>query len=164
MAVKGLDNPTFVLLRQTIELALKHIFFSTHPVEYRWASKRLDYKELTFQNLIEYLIRTEEFRNYNGNQIIYQKLTDKHSVLSRYVHVHNKDFIKYRKVGRLKSQSGTVVPSLLKESKELWPLLVIILLIHFPQRFHKSSALEQDIIKKPIPRSLLRNLNKYLSY
>ncbi len=64
LAAKGLENSTCVLSRQSIELILKHIFFSTHPVEYNWAETRVDYKDLTFQNLIEFIRRTDEYRAF----------------------------------------------------------------------------------------------------
>ena len=40
LASKGVENTAGVLLRQTIEHTYKHIFFSTHPVEYSWAQNR----------------------------------------------------------------------------------------------------------------------------
>jgi len=60
LAVKGLENSASVLLRQSIELALKHVFFSSHPVEFDWSLRRPGYREISFQFLLDYLRKTEE--------------------------------------------------------------------------------------------------------
>ena len=64
MGMKGLENTWCVLLRQSIELALKHIYFASHPVEYQWALSREDYRDLTFQSLLE-LVVVVAVRNVN---------------------------------------------------------------------------------------------------
>lgn len=60
MMTKGLENPSHVMMRQCIELTLKHIYFSTHPVEYKWSQERIDYREINFQFLLGYIRKCDE--------------------------------------------------------------------------------------------------------
>jgi hypothetical protein len=164
LSLKGLQSPAYVLLRQTIELALKHIYFLTHPTEYSWTLTRIDYKELTFQYLIEYLKKTDEYRLLAKDRInnldISECISYCYHILSRYVHVHSKDFMGYK---TLTTEMGVAALKKLDEStKELWPSLLIVLTIFSPSLFIDASVLEQKLIRYALPQKYKDLLNTYL--
>lgn len=162
LAVKGLENPSCVLLRQSMELVLKHIYFFTHPVEHEWARSREDYRGLTFQTLLEYLCRTEEFRKLELSHDIGIKLSEWFGVLSRHVHVHSKGFMGYSKVGSVYQPKSQIIKKLDDRTKETWPLLTAILLVHFPKRYIGAGGIEQRIIRYGLPKDLRTRVDRYL--
>jgi len=161
LSVKGLENPACVLLRQSIELVLKHIYFSSHPVEYEWACTREDYRDLTFQKLIEYLGRTKECQNFKGDICV--KLNEWFGVLSRHVHVHSGSFMGYSTIGSTYQPKREIIKKLSERTKEIWPLLTAILIVHFTRRYFKTNIIEQQLIKSTLPRKLRNQVDKYLS-
>jgi hypothetical protein len=162
LSIKGLENPACVLLRQSVELVLKHIFFSTHPVEFGWADSQEGYKELTFQKLIEYIGRTEELQRLEqGNQVCV-RLNECFGVLSRYVHVHSRGFIGYKTVGRKNEAKIEIVTKLNERTREIWPVLTAILVVYFPKKYLKANVLEQRVIRSGITKDLLGKVDRYL--
>jgi hypothetical protein len=153
LAAKGVKNSSMVLLRQTIELVLKHVFFLDHPVEHGWASKRADYR-VTFQSLLDYLQKTDNCQGFNCPTKLTERINYWYGVLSRSVHVHNKEYIDYE----VKPISVSKVDRLLKEmnatTKEVWPLLIVILLLFFPDFPKAASPSEQKLILGSLPRGL----------
>ena len=164
MAIKGIENPTCVLLRQTIELVLKHIYFSTHHVEYAWVQSRENFREINFQLLLEYIRKTDEYRNFYSNDEICIKINEKFGVLSRYVHVHHKGFMGYSKTASFYRSNYNIIKKLEELTKEIWPRLTALLLIFFPQKYYSASALEKKIIRNSMPKSLLKKIDNYLSF
>lgn len=163
LALKGIENPSCVLLRQSIELVLKHIYFSTHPVEYEWARSREGFKDLTFQNLIEYLTRCEERKILDPSNNISTLLNEWFGKLSRHVHVHSKSFINYSKVGSAYKPSNKTVGKLVERTKEVWPLLIILLIAFFPNRFFRATASEKELMMNALPTTRKNQINKYLA-
>jgi hypothetical protein len=162
LSLKGLQNPACVLIRQSIELVLKHIYFLDHPIEYSWAVSRLDYKELTFQFLLEYLKKTQEYRIIMKPKEfdISEKISNCYHIFSRYVHVHSKDFMGYKS---LNAESGReILKSLDVGTKELWPVLSLLLTVFSTKSFLKASLIEQRLIKDCLPPLLKKRLNNYL--
>ena len=162
LAARGIENSSCVLVRQTIELVLKHIFFSSHAVEYTWASNRVDYKDLTFQYLLEFTRRTDEYRNAFEDRKVGERIDYWYGELSRHVHVQSKYFMGYQRIGL---SHGSVAKSLQchdEKTKELWPILVAVLVAAFPLRYLKSSVTEQRAILHKCPVSLRRHLQRYL--
>src|SRR5207249_6097358 len=94
-SVKGLENSAFVLLRQSIELVLKHIYFSTHPIEFGWSLRREDYREISFQFLLEYVRKTDEWKNTGWMVSLISDLEGQFHILSRFVHMQSRTFIPY---------------------------------------------------------------------
>jgi hypothetical protein len=160
--LKGLSNPAYVLLRQSIELALKHVYFLSHPVEYGWARTRVDYKDLSFQYLFEYLKRTDEYKALIklGGLDVNQRINDLYHILSRYVHVHSQDFMGYRAVAP--ATGSQALKELNNVTKELWPLLVILVIAFSHRKFCEASALEQKLIRAGLPKAYRNALNAYL--
>jgi hypothetical protein len=162
LAIKGLENSAFVLLRQTIELTLKHIFFSTHPTEYKWASTRIDYKELTFQRLIEFIKKTDEYQVFSQNHKMCDVVEKLYGELSRYVHVHNSNFIGYSKTGLKYKTDKTIIDKLDRNTKVLWPVLIVLLVIFFPKKYNHASAIEKKLIRNALPKTLKLSLDTYI--
>ena len=151
MAVKGLENPSCVLLRQIIELFLKHIYFSSHPTEYKWAQTRIDYKDLTFQFLLEYLRRTDRIRDCGQGKDFCDRIGHWYGVFSRHVHVLNVGHIGYRTTGVLYRPSSAALRRLGERTNECWPLVTLLLLMLEPERFHRASLIEQRLIRSSLP-------------
>lgn len=153
MALKGLENPSCVLMRQSIELVLKHIYFWSHPTEYQWAKARVDYKDLTFQFLIEYVGRTDEYRGLSDSHAVCEKLAEWYGILSRYVHVHSRGFMHYSKSGSGYRPTREHVKKLRERVDNIWPCLILLLCIFEKKRFLKASHLEQQLIRNGLPES-----------
>jgi len=153
LALRGLENPSSVLLRQTIELTLKHIFFVSHPVEYRWAIESEDYKELTFQFLCEYLSKVSEFKALVRKGILAQLQSD-FALLSRYVHVHSKEFLIYSVKCSSSRKVSPVVSKISTIASRLWPLLSLLLVAHSASKYVAASVLEKRIIRNVMPTRL----------
>ena len=134
LATKGLENPSCVLLRQSIELVMRHIYFANHPIEYQWSATRLGYREITFQFLLEYLSKTDEFSLFPDSNLLLTELERQFGVLSRFVHMHSRMFIPYVRTS-VASANAAAVSALQRRSSELWPLLICLLVAHFPTKF-----------------------------
>lgn len=161
LTLKGLQNPACVLLRQIIELSLKHVFFLSHQVEYSWTINRLDYKDLTFQGLLEYLGRTDQHKLIKKNGLdICKTISEQYQILSRSVHVHNQNFMAY-KVPSSKTGLKSLT-DLERQTKTLWTCISILLLIFYPQKYHKASAIEQRLIKSNMSKGQKEALRKCL--
>lgn len=163
LAIKGLDNPSCVLLRQSIELVLKHIYFATHPVEYTWAQSREDYQDLTFQNLLQYQGRTEECQRFQLCHDICVVLNEWFGKMSRHVHVHSGGFMGYSKVGSAYQPKAQILKKLNERTKEVWPRLTAILLVHFTKRYFAASSTEQSVIMSGLSGNLRKQVNQCLA-
>lgn len=163
LTLKGVENPSCVLVRQSIELVLKHIYFSNHPVEYEWARSREGFRDLTFQYLIEYLSRCEERKNLDPSNNICELLNEWFGKLSRHVHVHNKGFIGYRRVGSTYRPYDEAIGKLVERTREVWPLLIILLIGFFPNRYVRASATEKQLMMNTLPTTRKSQVKKYLA-
>lgn len=162
LALKGLENSACVLLRQSIELILKHIFFSKHPVEYEWVTSHEGYRELTFQKLLDYLSITPEHEIIEPDNLFRNKLNEWFAVLSRYVHIHSCRFMGYRQIGRVYGPNEEILKKLNKRTKEIWPLLTAMLVAYFPRCYFAASALEQRLIRSCLSKELRQRIVKHL--
>ncbi len=69
-------------------------------------------------------------------------------VLSRFVHVQNRTFIRYRRMPRtLTSADSGAVSMFRTRSRELWPLLISILIVFFPLKFVRCNKNEIAVIR-----------------
>lgn len=162
LAAKGLENPSSVLLRQCIELVLKHIYFASHPVEHSWASAREDYRDLSFQKLLEYVRRTDECRRWLPDEGVCQRLDYWFSALSRHVHVQSKGFMGYSKVGSAHRPCLETVRRFDERTKELWPLLTLLLVVYFPRQYLRASVQEGKVITGSLPKDLRGIVSRFL--
>lgn len=149
LALKGLENCACVLVRQTIELSLKHIYFAKHPVEYGWVATREAYREPNFQDLVEYVKKTDEYQEFSkgSNFDLCVGIEEKFAVLSRYVHVQSKRFMSYKRMSIKRKVDGNILQRFDIMTAFLWPLLTIMLIIFFSDRFARSHEIEKRLIK-----------------
>lgn len=162
LALKGLENPSCVLLRQSIELILKHIYFAKHPVEYEWVTSHEGYRDLTFQKLLDYLLITPEHEGIESDNYIRDRLNDWFGELSRYVHVHSGPFIGYRHIGSAYIPNREILKKLNERTREIWPLLTAMLIAYFPKRYFASSALERKLMRNCLSKEIRGRIDKYL--
>jgi hypothetical protein len=47
-------------------------------------------------------------------------------------------------------------------TKNVWPVLMIVLIINFPEKYARASILEQQLIRNGLTGNLRDNLDKYL--
>jgi hypothetical protein len=151
MAIKGLENPACVLLRQDIELVLRHVYFRTHPTEHAWASTRDDYRELSFRFLLGYLQRTDEYREVRDDNRLCSEIEQQYGNLSRHVHVHSPPFMVYNSARRDSVATKAQVEALDTRTRLVWPNLTFIIARFETVRFAKASTLEQTLIRKGFP-------------
>jgi hypothetical protein len=161
LALRDLQNTSSVLLRQGIELVLKHIFFATHPTEYRWAQRRDGYRELGFQYLIDYLNRTDELHLFSGSEDLTNKITDWYSRLSRHVHVYSRTYMKFSKV-KAKVTNNPDLSLLRDASNALWPRLALLLCLFSPSRFDSATHIEKRLISDAFGPHLRAEHNRFL--
>lgn len=162
LAAKGNENSAYVLLRQLIELVLKHVFFSTHPVEYGWAATREGYREVTFQFLLDYLRKTDESHRFGAMEEVCIRLEHLFGTLSRYVHVHSKLFMVHSGKKRDAALRQVAIRSVRAKTQQLWPLLLEILIIHFPAKYLRANSVEQALIRLAIPKVAGVRVKTYL--
>ena len=163
LAAKGIANPTAVLLRQSIELVLKFIYFSFHPIELHWASTRENYKDITFQYLLDFMKRTDEHKSFVKYCDISTSLDEIYGVLSRYVHVQSGPFIKYSPVPLKEEELIKVMRNFANHTERLWPLFNILIVLYFPERYHSAHDNERRLIMSSIPKDLKKRLHYYCS-
>ncbi len=163
LILRGLENPTCVLLRQSIELVLKHIYFSTHPIEYEWACSREGYRDLTFQALLEYITRTNERQKFDPSNDICVKLNDWFGALSRHVHVHSKAFMGYKSSKSVFQPTSDIIKKFNERTNEIWSLLTTLLITYFPERYFRASSIEKQLMRNVLPINLRKKLDQYLA-
>jgi len=148
LAIKGLENCACVLLRQSIELSLKHIYFATHPVEYGWVAVREGYREPSFQALLEYVKKTDEYQKFlkASNYDLCKVVEEQFGVLSRYVHMQSKRFMSYKRMNLGRRIDGTILNKHDILTACLWPSLNTMLVVFFPARFERASGSEKRLI------------------
>ena len=164
LCIKGLENCACVLVRQTIELALKHVYFATHPVEHAWAATRDNYKELSFQTLIDYIKRTDECQTFSGvgTSNLSGPIEDTFATLSRYVHVQSKRFMTYKRIRRPPRASAQALQKFDRVTASLWPALTVMLIVFFPERFAKAQEIEKGLITSTLPREIKASVVSHL--
>jgi hypothetical protein len=164
LAVKGLENCACVLVRQTIELGLKHIYFAEHPVEYGWVATREGYREPNFHALLEYVKRTSEYQEFSkgGNCDLCEGIEEKFGVLSRYVHMQSKRFMSYKRMRMRPRVDGTILRRVDSLTAFLWPALTAMLMVFFPARFGRSREIEKRLIRSTLSRQLKAALAGYI--
>ena len=163
LTLKGVENPQCVLLRQSIELVLKHIYFSNHPVEYEWARSREGFRDLTFQRLIEYLGNCEERKKLDPSNSMCELLNEWFGKLSRHVHVHSKYFIGYGSTATTLRRPNEAFVKLVERTKVIWPLLISLLIAFFPKKYLKASAIEKRLMINALSRDRKNEINRYLA-
>jgi hypothetical protein len=156
MAIKGLENPSCCLLRQAIELALKHIYFLNHPVEYGWATSRVDYKELNYQFLIDYLARTDDFKAAPKAVDWRNRIDYWYGILSRYVHVQSKDFMTWSLQDSARRPAHKLLAKMEERASGVWPALTVLLITSQLSKFRKASLPEQRLLKLYLPADIKR--------
>jgi hypothetical protein len=162
LAIKGLENPGSVLLRQSIELVLKHIYFASHPVEFQWSLNRLGYREISFQFLLDYIRKTDESNVFPQMNGLLDRVDRLFHEFSRFVHVHSRRFIPYRTFQSVTTANSSCVAMLGTRTRELWPLLISLLIIYFPTRFTHANLSERRIISSSLGTVWGKHIKRYL--
>ena len=163
LAVKGLENPMFVLLRQSIELVLKYIFFMFHPVEFHWAATREGYRDINFQLLLEFVKQTEEHKEFSKFSNLAEEINKIYSIMSKHVHVLNRGFMRYNKIGSSFLPNATILKKFDATTKELWPILIKLMIIYFPDKYHNAQDIERKLIMNSFKKQARGFTHKYLS-
>jgi hypothetical protein len=145
LATKGLENPSCVLLRQSIELVTKHIYFANHPVEYHWSATRSGYREISFQFLLDYLRKTDEIALFPEGTLLLTEIERQFGILSRFVHMHSRSFIPYTSTS-VRSANRASISDLNQRTGELWPLLICLLVAYFPGKFIAANKNERSVM------------------
>ena len=158
LSLKGLENPSCVLLRQSIELTLKQVYFKTHPTEYSWAQKRPDFRGLTFSRLIEYFRMTDEYKLVSDTKSICDELNHWYGVLSRHVHVHSRGFLGYSQAGTGYLPRIRDISRLTTRTSDIWPCLVSVFVLFYKPKYMKASWLEQKLISRGLPREVKQRI------
>ena len=159
LALRSCQSACSVLLRQTIELSLRHIYFDTHPVEYSWVQKRDGYRDLDFVGVMEYLKKTDEIELLQGSAQILATICDWYARLSRYTHLHNGSYMGFPGINEAQTE---VDLSLLRHASEsLWPQLILLLCVFHADCFLKASAAEQKLVRDALGTPLKRALASY---
>ena len=162
LSLKGLENAACVLLRQTIELTLKHIYFSTHPVEYEWARTKVGYRDLTFQFLLEYLSRTNEIKRLSGGEQVVKDIDENFGLLSRHVHVHSRKYMGFSNISKAYRTNQRVINKINQLTKPVWSLSILTLLVFFKIKFLKASSTEKDLIRFALSKLHKKSFDSYL--
>jgi hypothetical protein len=162
LSMKGLENSASVLLRQSVELTLKHIYFSTHPVEFSWSLTREGYKEITFQFLLDYLKKTDEASIFPQFPELIQQLEGRFHILSRYVHVHSRDFIPNLGFRRPKFALANTLDALIEHANDLWPTLTSLFITFCPNRYIAASHSEKKVVTATLGRKHADRVKRYL--
>jgi len=149
-AVKGMQNPCCVQLRQMIELVLKHIYFSTHPVEYGWISTEEGLREYGFQMLIEYARRLEWAKMIAEIQV-FDNLAQAFAEMSRYVHVHSPKFLSATMRRRSRQEVIDAFGVFKRLCECTYPAIALLLIVNNPAAYFASSLTEKDVIMAGLP-------------
>ena len=139
-------------------LVLKDIFFRSHPLEYSWAQSREDYKDLTFQFLLEFVRRTDECRKDALAATLCDRLNYWYGALSRHVHVHSACFMGYRSAGTRYRPDASHLTKLDERTAETWPILTLMLILFNPERYQRASLVERRLIQYSIPKHHLKEM------
>ena len=163
LSAKGAENSVRVLLRQSIELTLKHIYFVDHPVEYGWVQTREDCRQPTFQFLLEYIRQTEEFGKIDAGERIINQITSDHAVLSRYVHVQNRKFQSFLPIKRAnRNEVLDTVNKLLALASTLWPAIILLLIVYSERGYTQASQMEKRLIRSGLSDAYRHSFDRYL--
>lgn len=163
LAVKGAENPAFVLLRQSIELVLKLIYFTFHPVEYTWVCSREGTREPTYASLLEFIRQTDEHRSLRIHNNVCDRIDQVYGVLSRYVHIHSQAFAHFGSLPYRSTAATKVVGNMNKRTRELWPLLTMLLVIFFPEKVRVAQENERKLIFSSFDKTTRGILHKHCS-
>jgi len=154
LSLKGQGNAAHVLLRQTIELAMKHIYYANHPVEYTWVDDAEWARGLTFQKLLEYLRRTPEARALACGDRVCTEIGRWFGCLSRHVHVASRRHMRFAALTYRPSSCAAVFLEFARLAERVWPLLTVELVVHFADKFRAAGVLEQRLVVRSLPRWL----------
>ena len=161
MIAKGLENPAHVLMRQSLEMSLKHIYFSTHPVEYKWAQNKINYREVNFQFLLDYLRKSDELDIYKSKDLLITKIEEHFHLLSRYVHAHNIQFTSFSSEDYNLPSNAKSFERISKQAGELASLSIIILISFFRQKFFASQENEKSLIRSALLSNYKNEINEF---
>lgn len=147
MITKGLENSSHVMMRQCIELTLKNIYFFNHPVEYKWSQNRINYREINFQFLLDYLRKSDEMDLYEKKEDLILRIEEHFHILSRYVHVHNIQFASFSTTDFSTKDNISSLKKCADAICEILALLISINVAFFLPQFLSSQSNEQALVK-----------------
>lgn len=153
LTLKGHDNSAHVSLRQSIELFLKHIYFHTHPTEYRWVKRDDTIKEYGFQFLRDYIEKLDEFDNFDAMKPCIQALATSFSTTSRYVHVHSERFFDVSQNQRTSAERVSEIKRYTELAADVVNSIIALLVVFHTQLPEVASASEQSIILAGVDRT-----------
>jgi hypothetical protein len=163
LTAKGLCNSSYVLMRQCIELTLKHIYFFTHPVEFNWTQTREGYREIGFQFLLEYLSKTDEYAKHGAKLNLIPDLEGDFHRFSRYVHVQNPKFMAFVQPTSSIKEIGQQTSDFSGHVKTLVSRLCFLLALFYREQINKSQANEIALIKNAVQGPLSLPLKHLLA-
>ena len=148
MACHGVGNPQMVLLRQSIELALRYSYFTDHPVENELVQTSDNLRQFGYTFLSEYVKKHPRFAALPSAEIFAQRLNDVHSKTSRFVHVYNQSFYGFEKQAVSGRLLATAVRDQTAQFEALFPGLVAVVLCPRVGSRNKMSSLERRFVKQ----------------
>lgn len=156
MLAKGLENSAYVLLRQCIELALKHVYFSTHPVEYSWTQDSPGYREVTYHLLTEYVRKLGPEAVLGVRPCPLTRLEHWYGECSRHVHVHSGRFLSLGQQSAGTATRKGLCMRFDRAAHDVWTTISLLLVGSFRRQFDASSELEKRVIVQALPRRFAR--------
>ena len=91
------------------------------------------------------------------------KLNDWFGALSRYVHVHSRAFMDYKSFKSAFQPTSDIIKKFNERTKEVWPLLTILLITYFPERYLRANSIEKQLIRNILPINLRKKLDQYVA-
>lgn len=163
LTAKGLCNSAYVLMRQCIELTLKHIYFSTHPVEFQWSQTREGYREIGFQFLLDYLRKTDELSHVTSEFDLIADIEGDFHRFSRYVHAHSPQFMAFVPLDQTPEKIAAQTASFAKQTRHLVSRLCFLLGLYFHQEINRAQANEVALIKNAVQGTLSHRFKQILA-
>ncbi len=155
-ASMGLYKYANACLRSELETALRLVFFSTHPVEFKWWCEESDWyraeeKGDVWGKGFNYFDRLESFKNFGrskkeGEASLFSRIKSIYSALSKYVHSGKKAFQTSLKVSP--KYDPTAFKSWSSNFNLIQEYVNVVLVLGFPECFKKMRLHEQTRIVK----------------
>ena len=151
-AAMGLYRYANMCLRSELETTLRLVYFSTHPVEFRWWNNGKEPYEITGKNHVwgsdyNYFIHLEKVSEFNSKctEKLFDKVKKSYKKLSSYVHTSSRAF---------QTSPGSISPKyeigffrgLKSEFIDIQDYIHIILILAFFDEFKSASKRNRDEI------------------
>jgi hypothetical protein len=112
--------------------------------------------------LLEYIKKTDEASSFPEFQQMMQQLEGRFHVLSRYVHVHSREFIPYPRSARFRLSDGSALQSVIEHATDLWPILTALFIAFFPNKYVRANHSEKRVIAATLGPVATTQVKTYL--